>query len=73
MEEGKTVTLKATVQPSSLKDVPIKWESDNKEFATVEDGVVTAVKAGSTTVKASINDGAFTAEVKVTVKPKSEE
>ncbi len=49
--KGKTVTLKATVYPSSLTDKTVTWKSSNKTVATVTSaGKVKAVKAGTATI-----------------------
>lgn len=49
--KGKTVTLNATVYPSSLTDKSVTWESSNTKIATVTStGKVKGVKAGTTTI-----------------------
>ena len=56
---GGTVTLTASEQG-------VTWTSSNPEVATVANGVVTGVKLGSTTIKASkehFNDGSVTINV----------
>ncbi len=73
LEEGQTGTLTATVAPDNATDRSLTWSSSNPAVASVnEAGVVTAVKAGTTTVKAVANDGSGKqAECTVTVnKPK---
>lgn len=53
-----TTTLIATVAPENATDKTVTWSSDNVEIATVSaEGVVTAVKAGTATIKATANDG----------------
>lgn len=53
-----TTTLIATVKPEAATDKTVTWASDNVEVATVtEDGVVTAVAAGTATITATANDG----------------
>ena len=53
-----TTTLTATVAPENATDKTVTWSSDNTEVATVStEGVVTAVKAGTATIKATANDG----------------
>lgn len=55
---GKTITLTAAVTPEYADDTTVTWSTDNPEVATVdENGVVTGVKAGTVTVKATANDG----------------
>lgn len=43
------------------------WSSDNEQVATVENGKVTAVGAGTTTITVETKDGEFTATCEVTV------
>ena len=67
LEEGKTATLTATVQPSDATDKTVSWSSSNSAVATVSSsGVVTAVKEGSATITAAA--GGKQAKCTVTVK-----
>ena len=51
LQKGKTVTLKAAVYPSSLKDQSVIWESSNTKIATVTSkGKVKGVKAGKAAI-----------------------
>ena len=51
VQKGKTVTLKAAVYPSSLKDQSVIWESSNTKIATVTSkGKVKGVKAGKAAI-----------------------
>lgn len=70
LTEGATVTLEATVNPSNATEKAVTWSSDNASVATVSNGTVTAVKAGSATVTVTTKDGGKTARCAVTVKPK---
>ncbi len=70
LEEGDTVKLTATVLPSNATDKTVLWESSDKSVATVSDGTVTAIAAGTANITASA--GGKTAVCAVTVKKKSE-
>ena len=49
-------TLVATAKPTNSKaPQTITWESSDDTVATVEDGVVTAIKAGTATITVTIN------------------
>ena len=53
LKEGQTDTVTATITPKNVEvDKTITWTSANEEVATVENGVITAVKAGTTTITA---------------------
>ena len=55
---GGTSTLTATVAPSNATDQSLTWTSSNTSVATVtQAGKVTAVGAGTCTIRATANDG----------------
>ena len=56
LRAGETVTLTATVKPDDATDKTVTWSSSNDAIATVSDGVVVAVKVGSTTITAKAGD-----------------
>jgi kumamolisin len=60
---GATNTVSATVRPTQT----VTWVSGNPSVATVANGVVTSVGAGTTTITATSADGKGTATCKVTV------
>ena len=72
-EEGSSYTIKATVVPSNATNTSVKWASSSPDVATVDDnGNVTALKAGSTTVTCTAVDGSgVSASCTVTVTTKS--
>lgn len=51
--EGESETLTATVMPDNATDKSIVWSSSNTMVATVDNGLVTAVKEGSATITAA--------------------
>ena len=63
--EGDQAVLTATVSPDNATDPTVTWTSSNTSVATVEDGMVTAVKAGTATITAKAGDK--TAKCTVTV------
>ncbi len=69
LEVGEQATLTASVQPSGVKDVAIKWSSSNSSCVSVSNGVLEAKAAGTATITASV--GEVSATCQVTVKPKS--
>ena len=63
---GKVFTLTATVLPDNATNRTVTWSSSNKAVATVDkNGNVTAVKAGTTTITATV--GNLSASCVVTV------
>ena len=63
IEKGKTFTLKATVAPSYLGDKSVRWESSDKNIATVSsNGKVKGIKTGTAIITCtSIATGASAA------------
>lgn len=53
-------TLVATVVPENASNATLVWSSDNESVAIVDDGVVTGVSEGSTSIMVSTEDGGFT-------------
>ena len=65
---GKTETLTATVLPTNANNKNVTWSSSNTNVATVSGGIVTAVSAGTATIKAIAQDGSgVTASCQVTI------
>ena len=63
---GESQTLTAFVKPDNATEKTVTWKSSNSAIAKVEDGKVTALAVGETTVSAAAGDK--TATCKVTVK-----
>lgn len=65
---GETTTLTATVHPATAKLKTVTWESMNPSVATIDNnGNVTAVSPGSTSIIVKTVDGDFTASCQVNV------
>ena len=68
IEKDNTLTLTATVYPTTLSDKSVTWESSDETVAVVTgDGIVTGVKAGTTTITCTSNKTGLSATCKVTV------
>ena len=67
LNTGGTFTLVATVLPENATDKSVTWESSAPAIVSVEDGVVTGIVPGSSTITVTTVDGGFTAECNVTV------
>ena len=64
---GEVGTLIATVTPENAVVADVTWTSSNEAVATVLNGVVTPLTAGTTTITATTVDGEFTDTCAVTV------
>ncbi len=64
---GESSTLSATVSPSNATNKNVTWSSSNTDVASVSNGSVTALSAGTTTITVTTVDGGFTASCTVTV------
>ena len=69
LTEGESATLTATVEPENATDKAIVWTSSDNAVATVENGVVTAVKAGTATITAACGSAKAECTVTVTAAP----
>ena len=68
MVEGDTYSLVATVLPSNAEYESISWASSNTSVASVNQGTVTALKEGKTTITASAGGKSATCSVTVSAK-----
>ncbi len=68
LDIGETENITYLITPADATNQNVSWSSANQAIATVSnDGVVTGVGAGSTTVTVTTEDGGITASVNVTV------
>ena len=74
LTEGDEITLTATVKPDDATNKNFTWSSSDPSVASVADGKVKALKAGTTTISAVTEDGNKTATCDITVvePPKAE-
>jgi uncharacterized protein YjdB len=68
--EGESAVLTATVIPEEATNKEVRWFSNDESIAIVDEGKITAKKAGSTIISVSTVDGGYKAECKVTIKEK---
>jgi len=66
---GAAGTLTATVNPANATNKAVSWQSSNPAVATVSNGVVTPLTAGTAIVSAITAVGGFSATCEVTVNP----
>ena len=59
--------ITATVSPSNASNKAVSWSSNNTAVATVIDGTVHAVSAGTATITVTTQDGGFIATCSVSV------
>ena len=69
IEVGETTTLTATVSPSTASNKSVTWSTSASSVATVSNGVVTGVSAGTARITVTTVDGGYTAYCDVTVTP----
>ena len=65
---GDTKQLSATISPSDADNTKVTWSSSDETVATVDqDGLVTALKAGSVEITVTTDDGSKTATCNIIV------
>ena len=65
LTEGESMTLTATVKPDNATDKSVTWTSSDPSIASVNEGKVTAIKEGETTITAKSGDKTATCVVTV--------
>lgn len=70
LTEGEEVTLTATIAPETATNKNVSWSSSDEKVATVKDGKITGVKAGTAKITVKTEDGGKTAECSVKVNAK---
>ena len=69
--EGGTIKLEPIFTPATATNKNVTWKSSNPEVAAIaDDGTVTGVTKGETTITVTTADGSFTATCEVTVTEK---
>lgn len=71
LEVGGTLTLTATIEPANATNQNVSWNSSDVKVATVENGTVTAVAAGTADITVKTADGGKEATCTITVKEKT--
>jgi phosphate transport system substrate-binding protein len=68
LKVNKTLTLKASVNPTYATNKNLTWKSSDAKIAAVSStGVITAKKAGTVNITVTTKDGNFSATCKITV------
>ena len=68
LEEGENIVLTATLTPNDATNKDVSWSSSNTNVATVINGVVKAISAGTTTITAKAGKCTATCVITVTSK-----
>lgn len=67
LANGASITLTATVLPANAENKSVEWTSSDSTVATVANGVITALKAGTTTITVKTLAGEYSATCSVEV------
>ena len=66
----RTGTLVAQVEPANANNKRVEWSIDDPTIASIQNGKVTGLKAGTTTARVTTQDGEFKATATVIIKEK---
>ena len=73
VNQGSSLQLTATINPSDATNKDVTWTSSNPTVATVDtNGKVTALAPGTTTITVTTTDGGYKATAVISVKQKDE-
>ena len=72
LKKGETIKLGKEIKPENAIKMPVTWESSDPSVATVEEGTVTAVNAGTATITVTVGGKSASCEVTVVEKEKVE-
>ena len=67
LQEGESSTLVATLSPQEASNKNVLWASSDPLVATVDNGVISALKEGTATISATTEDGGHRQNATVTV------
>lgn len=67
LKVGETLQLTPVFAPSNATNKNVYWSMDNDSVATIENGLITAIRLGSVTVNCTSEEGNFTASCSITV------
>ena len=73
LEIGEKATLVAVITPNDATNKNVIWTSEDENVASVDNGIVTAIRPGETMITVTTEDGEKTAECKITVMEEKEE
>ena len=73
MYVGKSATLSAVIEPDNASNKEVSWSSSDTSVATVKDGTISALKAGTTNITVTTKEGGYTATCALTVINEEEE
>ena len=63
LTEGDSETIIATVKPDDATDKTVTWSTSDESIATVDGGIITAIKEGTATITAKTGDKEATCSV----------